>query len=387
MQKTLKVTLLVVPVVALVSLLRAEAFAASIHGVKPKNADQPSNQAVTQTTIKQTKQTPIQSSTHASKQTTPSLSKTTSASTGKSVVAPSNKTALTSTQKFPITTLQQAQMAQSQKVVMKADQLEKQEKSDGEPQVGIALQISRGTSLYDHQDGSRSDSMDYLAMPHMKLGFGTVKAKIVYSQNLREDGNTYDGTTAASDWGDVSVTVAKNPYKWMWSYPYMITLTPFVSGVIPASQNSLKRDELKTAVSAGVSFGVIPDGIAPESDGFWSFAIGVTAGRNIHAYDTDINGKVLNRYSSNQTLNFSYNYKAFSFGIEFINKSRWTYQGNVKNAFEHSQEVGYNFTENVSLAIGHTNGGNALKANGIDSNLELVNENDSSVYATLGLSF
>jgi hypothetical protein len=336
MQKTLKVTLLVVPVVALVSsLFKAEAVAASINGVKPAAS---ANQSTTK-------------------------------------------------QKYPTTTLQQAQMAQSQKIVMKADQIEKQEKSDGEPQVGIALQVSRSTSLYDHQDGSRSDSMDYLAMPQMKLGFGTVKAKIVYSQNLREDGNTYDGTTAASDWGDVSVTIAKNPYKWMWSYPYVITLTPFVSGVIPASQNSLKRDELKTAISTGVSFGIMPDGIAPEADGFWSFAIGITAGRNIHSYDTDINGKVLNRYSSNQTLNFSYNYKAFSFGIEFINKSRWTYQGNMKSAFEHSQEVGYNFTDNVSFAVGHTNGGSALKANGVDSNLELVNENDSSVYATLGLSF
>lgn len=321
MQKTLKVTLLVVPVVALVSLFQAQAAAASINAVKPT------------------------------------------------------------------TNIQKAQLAQSQKLVLKADQVEKKEASNPEPQVGIAMQVSRSTSLYDHDDGSRSDSMDYLVMPQMKLGFGTLKAKIVYSQNLRENGNTYDGTAGASDWGDVSVTAAKNPYKWMWSYPYMITLTPFVSGVIPASQNSMKRDELKTAISTGVSFGVIPDGIAPQSDGFWSFAIGVTAGRNIHSYETDINGKILNKYSSNQTVNFSYNYKDFSFGVEFINKSRWTYQGGVRSAFEHSQEIGYNINDNFSLALGHSNGGSSLKANGLDSNLELVNENDSSVYATLGLSF
>lgn len=326
MQKTFKVTLLVAPVMALASLFHAVAMGATVN--------------------------------HA----------------------------LTQTRKYPATTLQQAQSAQSQKMVMKADQIETQE-SLAKPQFSMDLQASRSTSLNDHQDGSRSDSLDYLAVPQIKLGFGSVKAKIVYSQNLREDGHTYDGTAAASDWGDVAVTLAKNPYRWMWSHPYMITLTPFMSGVIPTSQNSLKRDELKTAISAGISFGLIPDGIAPKSDGAWSVAIGITAGRNFHAYDTDINGKVLNRYSSNQTLNLSYNYKAFSFGLEFINKSRWTYQDGVRSAFEHSQEVGYNFNDNVSLAIGHSNGGNALKANGIDSNLELVNENDSSVYATLGLSF
>lgn len=279
-----------------------------------------------------------------------------------------------------------AASAKPNKVVMKADQTEKDEASSA-PQFGIAMQISRSTSLYDHQDASRSDGVDYLVMPQMAFGFGSVKAKIVYSQNLHEDGNTYDGTPSASDLGDIAVTFAKTPYKWLWSAPYVTTLTPFASAVIPASKNSTKRDELKTALSVGASFGIIPDGIAPAKDGAWSFAIGLTAGRNFHSYETDINGKVLNRYSSNQTLNLGYSYKDFSFGIEFINKSRWTYEGNVRNAYEHSEEIGYNINDNFNVAIGHSNGGSGLKANGVDSNLELVNENDSSVYATLGLSF
>lgn len=273
-------------------------------------------------------------------------------------------------------------------VVMKADQLESEKSQQADPQFNFDFQVSRNTSLYDHQDGSRSDGIDYLAVPQIKFDFGSVKAKIIYSQNLRDDtGHTYDGTVSASDWGDVAVTLSKIPYKWMWSYPYMITLTPFVTGVIPASQNSLKRDELQTAGSVGVSFGIIPDGVAPLKDGAWSLALGVTAGRNLHAYDTGITGQVLNKYSSNQTFNLSYNYKDFTFALEFINKSRWTYQGNTKSAFEHSQEIGYNINENFNIAVGHTNAGNALKANGVDSNLELINENDSSVYATLGISF
>lgn len=354
MQKTLKVTLLVVPVMALVSLFHAVAVAATI---KPKVvANKPVNTVKNATTTKETKTASKSSSAKSAPAAPPSYY--------------SNKSSL-----------------QQNKVVMKADQIEKEEDAR-EPKVGVAIQISRSTSLYDHKDGSRGDSMDYLVAPKMQLGFGSVQAKIIYSQNLRDDtGHTYDGTAAASDWGDIAVTFAKNPYKWMWSYPYMITLTPFASGVIPASQNSLKRDELKTAISGGVSFGIVPDGVAPQSDGMWSFAIGVTAGRSIHAYETNINGAVLNRYSSNQTLNVSYSYKDFSFGVEFINKSRWTYQGNARSSYEHSEELGYGINDNFSIAIGHSNGGSSLKANGVDSNLELVNENDSTAYATLGISF
>lgn len=281
-----------------------------------------------------------------------------------------------------------AETIKPNKIIMTTDLPEKDQPTQDEPKLSVAMQISRGQSLYDHKDGSRSESIDYLVAPSLKLSWGALKAKLIYSQNLRDEtGHIYDGTAAASDWGDIGVTFAKNPYKWMWSYPYMITLTPFATLVIPASQNSVKRDELQTATSVGVSFGLESDGIAPEKDGAWSVAVGITAGRNFHDYDTDIKGRVLNRYSSNQTLNLGYAYKAFSFGLEFINKSRWTYQNNTKNAFEHSQEVGYSFNENFSAAIGHSNGGNGLKANAVDSNLELVNENDSTVYATLGISF
>lgn len=271
--------------------------------------------------------------------------------------------------------------AQNSKVVMKAEQLSKESEIPPEIELGTEVLISRSTTLYDHQDGTRKDSMDYLFVPSLKTSFGSLKAKIIYSQDLRDDSAT------ASDWGDIPVTWALIPNKWRWSPPYVISITPFFSAVIPASQNSLVRDELKTAVSAGASFGIIPDGIAPTRDGTWSLAIAISAGQNIHSYSTDINGTVLNKYSSNQILNLSYIYKRASFSLEYINKSRWTYEGNAKNSFEHSEEIGFAVTDHFSTAIGHSNAGTALRANALDSNLDFINENDSLVYLALGLSF
>ena len=274
------------------------------------------------------------------------------------------------------------------KVVMRADDVEKAIQPEVAPVISGDVQISRSASLYDHQDGSRSDDMEYLFLPQLKTSIGAFKAKIIYAQNLRDDtGHIYDGKVNATDWGDVAVTYSLIPNKWRWSYPYMITLTPFATAVIPASQNSLKRDDLKTSLSAGLSFAIIPDGVSPSRDGNWSLAVGISGGQNIHAYSTDVNGKVLNKYLSNQTLNLGYAYKAVSFMVEFINKTRWTYEGNVKSAFVHSEEIGFAINEHVGLAIGHSNTGSALKANALDSNLDFINENDSSIYGSLSLSF
>jgi hypothetical protein len=266
------------------------------------------------------------------------------------------------------------------KVVMSADQIAKKEeitKSD----FSADVQISRNTSLYDHQDGTRKDGVDYLFVPRLKTYFGTFKAKIAYSQDLKDE------SASASDWADAALIFSMSAYKWNWSQPYIITLTPFFTGVIPISQASTKRDEYKTGLSTGLSIGIIPDGIAPARDGAFMLALSITAGQNFHAYSSDINGKVLNKYSSNQTFNLGYTYKEFNVGFELINKSRWSYEGNTKNSFAHSEELGYSITDHFNVAIGHSNEGGAMKANASDSNFDLINENDSMAYGTLGISF
>jgi hypothetical protein len=279
-----------------------------------------------------------------------------------------------------LSTVTFAASAQPNKVVISADQIAKSEEKSS-LDISGDLQISRSTSLYDHQDGTRKDSMDYLFIPGLKTSFGSFKLKIAYSQDLRDDSDT------ASDWSDTSIIYSMKSYKWNWSQPYIITITPFLSAVAPTSQVTIKRDQLKTALAVGASFGIIPDGIAPAKEGAWTLAVSLTAGQNFHSFSTDINGKVLNKYSSNQTLNLGYMIGDFNASVELINKSRWTYEGNTKNAFAHSEELGYSINDHYSAAIGHSNEGGALKANATDSNFDLINENDSTVYATLGISF
>lgn len=273
-----------------------------------------------------------------------------------------------------------AQKVVNNKVVISADQIpEVVEK--GTYDFSAVVLISRGTSLYDFQDGTRKDTADYIAIPALALSFGTISAKIWYAQDL------HDQSAGASDWTDVPVTYAMKPIQWQWSPPYMTTLTPTLTTLIPLNKKTIKRDQLQSILVTGISVGIIPDGIAQARDGAWNLALGITAGQAFHAYDVDINGLALNKYLSNQTVNLGYTYKKISISLEYIHKTRWTYHGNVRDNFEFSQELGYAITDRFSAAIGHTNAGSGLRANGTESNFDIINENDSTVYGQLAVSF
>jgi len=243
------------------------------------------------------------------------------------------------------------------------------------------FQVSRSTNLVDFQDGTRSDSIEFLLAPSLKTPIGNFSLKQSYAENIKDSEDTANG------FSDTSVSYNRGSYDWAWSSPYILTMTPSVSVVVPISQVSVKKNQLQGAVSAGLSFGIKPDQLV-QADGTWSLMMGLTAGRSFHAYEQDINGAVLNRYSSNQTLAVGYSIGDWRFSVQLLNRLRWTYQGNLKTpSFVASQEIGYSINDHFNLAVGHTNEASAMKDNGVDSNYNLVDEKTSTVYGTIGVAF
>lgn len=238
----------------------------------------------------------------------------------------------------------------------------------------FALQVTRSASLYDFQDGTRNDSLNYELSPSMQTSIGTFKALASYTQNLNDKSQT------ASDWNDTAIIYAFPPTSWQMT-DNTIRISYSLTAAIPTSQNSIKRDHLQTSLSAKIGFSV-----SPLADGF-TYGMSISAGRNLHAYEEDINGNVLNQYSSNQNISLGYTQGDWNLSLDFTNRSRLTYRNNTKSAFEVSEEIGYSLTDNMSFSVGHTNAGPTLKANGTDSNIELYNENTSSVYAGMSWTY
>lgn len=70
----------------------------------------------------------------------------------------------------------------------------------------------------------------------------------------------------------------------------------------------------------------------------------------------------------------------FAITLDNIYGRSFTYYGNSKDSFNLDQSLQYSLNEKLNFAIGHNNSGNALKANGKDSNVELFNKNNSTFY-------
>ena len=235
------------------------------------------------------------------------------------------------------------------------------------------VQLARSTSLYDFQDGTRKDGMDYVARFNLNLSKQyLVRVDGSFSQDLNNSDN--------NDVSDTYISFVRNPSpvgRW-------VMLGYSLGAVAPTSKDSHTRQNLEGATSAAMIAMINPDRLIP------GFAVvgGISIRKNFHSYDTDINGNVNTEYSSAQSISVGYDFASgISLSAQFVHKNGLTYQNNILESFEHSEEIDYGINQNVAIAIGHTNAGSVLKANGVDSNIALIDENASLVYASLTVAF
>lgn len=247
-----------------------------------------------------------------------------------------------------------------------------QPKKEGRRWSGF-INASRSSNLVDFQDGTRQESADYLTRFNYKLT-ENYSARISggYSQDLRYSEN--------SDFSDTSLSLNRTPVK----AGSHLLLGYRVSASIPTSKDSHKRQSLQTAISTGLVGMVNPERLIPGLE----ISGSISVGRNIHQYETALDGRVNNQYTSAQALSVGYGLKyGLSLSAEFVHKNAWSYQGGMRDSFEMSQELGLEINRVFSVALGHTNSGSSLRPNGNDSNVQIIDEKSSIVYGSLTATF
>ena len=202
-----------------------------------------------------------------------------------------------------------------------------------EPSVTGMVNVSRSSSLYDFEDGTRRDGMDYMALINFKLNEKyTVRTQGGYSQDLKY--------SEAADFSDLSVNLNRAPIKMG-----KIILMGFRIGTgIPTSKDSHIRQNLLASISTGVNIAINPERLLPglEVGGSLGF------GRNIHQFETALDGRVNTQYSATQAISVAYGFESgISLSAKFSYRSTWSYQGVMRNAFEMSQELGYQFNPKI----------------------------------------
>jgi hypothetical protein len=235
---------------------------------------------------------------------------------------------------------------------------------------GISAGLSKSISLVNFQDGERQESNDFELVPSYKWSLATTMAIFSFSDNLRDPGT--------SDIGDIAVVTAFKGWNLN-----RFKLVPSMTIVLPQSKESRINKNLETALSGKLTAAIQERLLIP---GF-SFKGSLSFGRNIHRYETALDGSVLNKYSSRQGLSAGYSIGIFSIGLDFSHINSWSYHDSLKESYEHSEEASISLGDHFGFTLGHTNGGSVFKENGYASNYQLIDENNSLVYAKVSTQY
>ena len=234
---------------------------------------------------------------------------------------------------------------------------------------GLVLDLSYNANMYAEGDINQTSYTNFTIIPSYKITDKlTTSARTDISKYHTQDENTEMSNTRIR----FSHATAKLTDQISWSNRF--------DGFIPTNRKDQLTNRLITATGIGTSLKYAGDITTA------TLALGLR--RNYHEFDYSITGEPLNEYSVAQALVLDFNMtEELSLSIEGTYIMARTYQNAERYNFETGISLGYQITKNFSAAVGLSNGGNALKANGVDSNIEFLNEKSSELSAGIGYTY
>lgn len=116
--------------------------------------------------------------------------------------------------------------------------------------------------------------------------------------------------------------------------------------------------------------------------------VGVYLTKNTHTYDRNASGGANTSYSAMGYFGIEKEIlPKLTFLVDGDYTYARTYQGSMRTLFSMGQSLTYQHNKDLSLTVGHSNGGDALKANGTDYNIAVFDGRQSVVYANIRAVF
>lgn len=247
----------------------------------------------------------------------------------------------------------------------------------GAESLSVSTILSSSSSLHQIDDPDYSSDLALTVAPKFKLA----GALAGYSLGGRVDLAQTFSPEATFAFSDLSLKLTAparglNPF---------LRLTPALGAVLPLSQDSRERASLITGIKVSANLGADFTRMgAPGLGASFDFSVQ----RNFHVFDTATTGSPNAAYKINQWVSAGYEFTdRVAFSMDLIRSASITYGGKMRNAFSLSEEFSFLVGPRVSLAVGHSNEGSALQANGMDSNLALANGESSRIYGSMICSF
>jgi hypothetical protein len=152
--------------------------------------------------------------------------------------------------------------------------------------------------------------------------------------------------------------------------------THSMSAILPTSETSQERDRLRTAVA-------MTNGVSYSGDLLKAkYSLGLS--KNFHEFDQNAEGTFLNEYRITNLIDLVVPLTdKFSVSVSGLYRISYTYDGTDRYGFGTFGDLNYDFSEKLSSNIGVSTEGNALKSNGVDSNISVYDDTASVVRAGL----
>ncbi len=234
--------------------------------------------------------------------------------------------------------------------------------------ISLDLGIEYSQKVATEEFGERENSTDILLAPAYKINsILTASGKIVFTKE-----NSGARQSSASN---TTLTLGIKGIKINESLESLHS----VGGVAPTNEDSIKRDRLKGGLA-------ITNGLRWKNP-YVKIDYKLGLSKNFHEYTVNAEGNPNIEYRLSNSLEITVPLtEKFSVSTLGIYRLGRTYKGFERTTFEINADLIYDILETLSINIGTSNDGRALKANGVDSNIQAYNENTSVIRAGLTLA-
>ncbi len=178
---------------------------------------------------------------------------------------------------------------------------------------------------------------------------------------------------------DTSLTFSKSAIKLTDKLSY----APSLTAIVPTSESSKRNQDMIMGIQLGNGFSYALTDLV-------SLSYAPNFVKYFHEYETSRTNRLNTEYRFVQSGGLGYSITdKISAGLSMSYVNSWSYKGTRRNpSYMTITSLGYQATSNMSLAIGTLQGGSLVnRERGSDSTIELYDENDTTFYGNLTLSF
>lgn len=240
--------------------------------------------------------------------------------------------------------------------------------------VSGTLGLAYSRNLVLHADENDAHDMEYAAglVYVMNPSYSTF-AKFAIVQDLKGNNET------DFDSNSVGLSHAMIPFGAYFAF------SPGASVTLPLSKEQKLRQSFQGGLTIKGGFG-----FNPTTSPYPNLISGLVFAfnRNAHQFDTTTQGKPNTQTGALQILSLGYKITdQISISASGTHTNLWYYNGTSRDAFGFGQSIDYAPFEALSFSVGHENRGSTLRADGISSNVRILNENTSAIFAGAEYAF